>query len=61
MVMKQAIVEGALEVAEDPLHNREMGLLRVMHIEAHLLDHVGDVGSSEGEVLEGPDQATIGS
>jgi hypothetical protein len=59
-VKKQAVVEGALEVAEDPLRNREVGLSRVMHVEAHLLDRVGDVGPGEGEVLEGSDQAVIG-
>jgi hypothetical protein len=41
---KQTVVEGALEVADDPLHSREMGLLRVVHVKAHLLDRVGDVG-----------------
>jgi hypothetical protein len=35
-----------------------MGL---MHVEAHLLDRVGKVGSGEGEVLESPNQATVGS
>jgi hypothetical protein len=56
---KQAVVKGVLEVVEDLLRSREMGLPRVMHVEAHLLYHV-DIGSSEGEVLEGPDQATVG-
>jgi hypothetical protein len=30
-------------------------------VEAHLLDRVGDVRAGEGEVLESPDQAVIGS
>jgi hypothetical protein len=51
---KQTVVEGALEVAEDPLHNHEMGLSRVIHVEAHLLDCVGDVEPGEGEVLREP-------
>jgi hypothetical protein len=55
---KQVVVKGALEVAEDPL--REMVLLRVVHVEAHLLDRV-DVGPGDGEVLESPDQAAVGS
>jgi hypothetical protein len=38
-----------------------MGLTGVMHVEAHLLDGVGDVRPSEGEVLESLDQATVGS
>jgi hypothetical protein len=32
-----------------------------VHVEAHLLDCVGDVGPGEGEVLESPSQATVGS
>jgi hypothetical protein len=32
-----------------------------MHVEAHLLDCIGDVKPGEDEVLESPDQATIGS
>jgi hypothetical protein len=55
------VVEGALEVAEDALHNIEMGLTGVMHVEAHLLDCVGDVRSSEGEVLEIFSHATVSS
>jgi hypothetical protein len=49
---KQAVVEGALEVWKDVLHGCVMGLMGVVHVEAHLLDHVDNVGSSEGEVLE---------
>jgi hypothetical protein len=59
-VKKQAIVEGALEVAKDPLRSGEMVLPRVVHVEAHLLDRVRDVEPDEGEVLESPDQATVG-
>jgi hypothetical protein len=51
---KQTMVEGAIEVVEDALRNREIGLTGVMHVEAHLLDHVGDVKPGEGEVLESP-------
>jgi hypothetical protein len=49
------VVEGALEVPEVALCGHEMGLTRVVHVEAHLLDHVGDVRPSEGEVLESLD------
>jgi hypothetical protein len=58
---KQAEVEGALEVLKDVLCGREMGLTRVVHVEAHLLDRVGNVGPGEGEVLESPTQAVVGS
>jgi hypothetical protein len=30
-------------------------------VEAHLLDRVGNVEPDEGEVLEGPSQAAVGS
>jgi hypothetical protein len=60
-VKKQAVVEGALEVLKDSLRGREMGFTRVVHVEAHLLDCVGNVGPGEGEVLESPSQATVGS
>jgi hypothetical protein len=54
MMKKQAVVEGALEVPKDALHDREMGLTGVVHVEAHLLDRIGNVGPGEGEVLERP-------
>jgi hypothetical protein len=38
-----------------------MGLTRVVHVEAHLLDRVGNVNLGEDEVLESPSQATVGS
>jgi hypothetical protein len=58
---KQAVVEGALEVLEDVLRDREMGLTRVVHVKAHLLDRIGNVGPGEGDVLESPNQAAVGS
>jgi hypothetical protein len=56
-----SVVEGALETPKDALRGREMGLTGVVHVEAHLLDRVGNVGPSEGEVLESPSQAAVGS
>jgi hypothetical protein len=41
----EAVVEGALEVAEDALYNSEMGLTGVVHVKAHLLHRVDDVRS----------------
>jgi hypothetical protein len=58
---KQAMVKGALEVAEDALASREMGLTRVVHVEAHLLDCVDNVRLGEGMVLESLSQAVVGS
>jgi hypothetical protein len=60
-VKKQAVVEGALEVPNDALCSREMRLTGVMHVEAHLLDRVGNVRPDEGEVLESPSQAVVAS
>jgi hypothetical protein len=60
-VKKQAMVGSALDVPKDALHGREMGLTGVVHVEAHLLDRVGNVKPSEGEVLESPSQAAVGS
>jgi hypothetical protein len=40
-----------MDVAEGALHNNEMGLTGVMHVKAHLLDHIRDVRPGEGEVL----------
>jgi hypothetical protein len=59
-VKKQVKVEGALEVSKDAHRGREMRLMRVMYVEAHLLDHVGNVRPGEGDVLESPSQAAVG-
>jgi hypothetical protein len=55
------MVEGALEALKDALHDREMRLMGVVHVEAPLLDCLGNVGPGEGEVLESPSQAAVGS
>jgi hypothetical protein len=41
-----------MEVAQDPLKDGQVGLPRGVHMQAHMLEGVGDVGSREGEVLE---------
>jgi hypothetical protein len=58
---KQAMVEGDLDVLKDAFRGREMGLMGVVHMEAHLLDRVGNIRPGEGEVLESPSQAVVGS
>jgi hypothetical protein len=40
-----------VEIAQDPFESGEMRLPRGVHMQAHLLDDVGDVGHREGEVL----------
>jgi hypothetical protein len=39
------------------LHDSEVGFLGIVHVEADLLDDVGDVGAGERQVLEGPSKA----
>ena len=43
--------QSALHVAEDALDQREMRLAGIVHEEAHLLDRVGEVETSECQVL----------
>jgi hypothetical protein len=52
IMKKQIVVEDSLEVAQVALRNCEMKFMGVVHVEAHLLDHVRDVRHGEGEVLE---------
>jgi hypothetical protein len=59
MVGGVGVVEGAAEVAQDPLESGEMGLPWGVHMEAHLLDGVGDVRPRESEVLERSCQAPV--
>ena len=54
------MVEGVAEAAKDPLRSCEVWLSRDVHVEAQMLDDVCDVGSSEGEVLERPAEASVG-
>jgi hypothetical protein len=54
-------VEGALEVPYDALCACEMGLTRVVQVEAHVLDRICNVGLGECEVLESPSQTAVGS
>jgi hypothetical protein len=56
---KEVVVEGAAEVAQDALESGKMGLPWGVHMEADLLDGVGDVGPGEGEVLERAGQAPV--
>jgi hypothetical protein len=55
----EAVVEGAVEVAQDPLESDEMGLPWGVHMEAHLLGGFGDVGPGEGDVPERAYQALV--
>jgi hypothetical protein len=56
---EKAIVEGAPKVPQNPLDGGEVGLLWCVHMKAHLLNGVGDVGPGEGEILERACQALV--
>jgi hypothetical protein len=49
---KKTIVWHPLKIAQDALHGRQMGLLRVVHVQTDLLHGIDDVGPSECQVLE---------
>ena len=36
-----------------------MGLARIMHEEAHLLNRICQIWSNQGEVLKGPNKASV--
>jgi hypothetical protein len=57
--LEEAVVEGAPEVAQNPLESGEVGLPWCVHMKAHLLNDVGDVWPGEGEVLERVCQAPV--
>jgi hypothetical protein len=45
------VVEGALEVAKNPLGSSEVVLSWGVLVKAHMLDRVDDIGRGEDEVL----------
>jgi hypothetical protein len=47
-------------IANDSLESGEVGLLWGVHVKAHLLDDVGDVGPGEGQILESAGEAPVG-
>jgi hypothetical protein len=50
---QQAEVGRPAKIAQDALHDRQVGLSRVVHVQADLLHGVSDVGPCERQVLEG--------
>jgi len=57
----QAIADGALKVAKDPLGSSQVSLARIMHVKADLLDGICNVRASERQVLEGTCKTAVGS
>jgi hypothetical protein len=41
------------------LHDSEVGLPGIMHMETDLLDGIGNVRAGEHQVLEGPSEAPV--
>lgn len=55
----EAEVHGATNVAEDPLDRCPMRIPRSVHVKAHLLDNILQLGAGQGEVLQGTDDGAI--
>jgi hypothetical protein len=51
---EEAKIQGAPWIIQGVSHGGEVGLPRIMHVEANLLDDVGDVRMGERQILEGP-------
>jgi hypothetical protein len=49
-----------MKVVKNSLESSEVGLPWGVHVRAHMLDRVGDVGPDEDEVLESLDEDLIG-
>jgi hypothetical protein len=54
---QQAKVRRRTKIAQDALHGRQVGLPRVVHVQADLLHDISDVGPCERQVLEGSSNA----
>jgi hypothetical protein len=52
----EAEVQRASQIAQDTLHHGEVRLPRIMRMKTNLLDGICDVGASEHQVFEGPDE-----
>jgi hypothetical protein len=49
-----------MKVVKNSLESSEVGLPWGVHVRAHMLDRVGDVGPDEDEVLKSLDEDLIG-
>lgn len=48
-----------MEAAKNPLGGGEMGLPQGVHVKAHLLDRLGDIGPCKSEILETSRKAPV--
>lgn len=53
------MVEGATEVAKNPLCSDELWFSWSVHVKSHLLDCVIDVRPGEGDVIESSDKVLV--
>ena len=53
------VVDRATQVPKDALDERKVGLRRVMHEQADLLNRVRQVEAGQSEVLESSDEASV--
>ena len=58
---EETVVDGAAEVAKDPLESGKVCLPGIIHMETYLLNCIGDVRPGEGEVLKCTGKTPIGS
>jgi hypothetical protein len=58
-VKEEAVVDRALEVAEEALESSEVRLPGIMHVKTDLLNCIGDVRPGEGEVLKGTSKTSV--
>jgi hypothetical protein len=56
-MQQQVEVRRPTKIAQDALRGRQVGLLRVVHVQADLLHDISDVGPCERQVLEGSSNA----
>lgn len=47
-------MEGATDITQDALQGCKVRLSRIVHMKVDLLDCIGEVGSSEREILRSP-------
>ena len=52
-VKSKTVVESPFEVTKNSFNNKKMRLTGIVHVEANLLNGIGNVRSCESNVLEG--------
>jgi hypothetical protein len=53
-------VESSLKVSQNPLGSDKVSFPGIMHVKAYLLDSIGDIWPSEGQVLKSASKTAIG-